>query len=92
MSDQQLLLLLGAVFFAFIGPTLVGVIRQVDGLGELFLWNVICLIVPPLLFAVWWMAFGLPGNWRKRQPQLLAHLQPPRGRGHVSPEYREPGE
>jgi hypothetical protein len=57
--------LLAAVLI-FIGPTLVAIIRKVDGLGEFMLYNAICFVMPVGLIVAWVMAL----IWPRREPDV----------------------
>jgi hypothetical protein len=59
---------------AFIGPSLVAIIRKVDGLGEFMLYNAICFVMPVGLIVAWVMAF----IWPRREPDVryVPYTQP----------------
>jgi hypothetical protein len=58
---------------AFIGPTLVAIIRKVDGLGEFMLYNAVCFVMPVGLIVIWVMAF----TWPRREPDVRYVPYPP---------------
>jgi hypothetical protein len=60
---------------AFIGPTLVAIIRKVDGLGEFMLYNAVCFVMPVGLIVLWVMAF----IWPRREPPVRYVPYPPPG-------------
>jgi hypothetical protein len=62
-QDEDIALLVSAVIFLFIGPTIIVVLRGGEELGDFVLLNALAFIMPVTLLALWPIAFF----WPKRQ-------------------------
>jgi hypothetical protein len=80
--DEGIALLVSAVIFLFIGPTVIVALRRGEELSYFVLLNALAFIMPVALLALWPAAF----LWPKREDELEKPLaRPPRP--HVPPNH-----
>ncbi len=74
-QDEGIALLVSAVIFLFIGPTVIVVFRGGEQLGDFVLLNSLAFVMPVVLLALWPLAFFWPR--REEDPPARAPERPP---------------